>query len=71
MDMQMPVMDGLAATRSMRALERERGAAATPIVAMTANARSEDMETSHLAGCSDHLSKPFSKQTLLSLIGNY
>jgi PAS domain S-box-containing protein len=71
MDMQMPVMDGLTATRAIRAIERERGAASIPIVALTANARPQDVEMSRNAGCNDHLSKPISKQMLLSVIKEY
>jgi len=71
MDMQMPVMDGVAATRAIRAMELERGAAPVPIVALTANARPEDVKTSHLAGCDAHLSKPISKYKLLSVVEEY
>jgi CheY-like chemotaxis protein/anti-sigma regulatory factor (Ser/Thr protein kinase) len=71
MDMQMPVMDGLTATRAIRAIERERGAAATPIIALTASARPQDVEMSRDAGCNAHLSKPISKQKLLSIIEQY
>ena len=55
MDMQMPVMDGLDATRAIRAVERERGLTPIPIIALTANARREDIERSREAGCSVHL----------------
>jgi signal transduction histidine kinase/CheY-like chemotaxis protein len=71
MDMQMPVMDGLAATRAIRAVERERGADSTPIIALTASARPQDVEMSRNAGCDTHLSKPISKQKLLSVIEQY
>jgi PAS domain S-box-containing protein len=71
MDIQMPVMDGLTATRAIRAIERTRGTVSTPIVALTANAGPQDVETSRHAGCNDHLSKPISKHTLLSLIEEY
>ena len=71
MDIQMPVMDGISATRAIRTLERERGAAALPIIALTANARPRDVEMSHHAGCTDHLSKPISKHKLLSVLGQY
>jgi CheY-like chemotaxis protein len=71
MDMQMPVMDGLTATRAIRAIEQQRGAAAIPIIAITANARSQDIEASGNAGCNVHLSKPISKQKLLSTIVEY
>jgi PAS domain S-box-containing protein len=71
MDMQMPVMDGLTATRAIRALERERGTAAIPIIALTANARPQDVEMSRSAGCNYHLSKPISKHKLLTAIEEY
>jgi CheY-like chemotaxis protein len=71
MDMQMPVMDGLTAVRAIRAIEQERGAAAIPIVALTANARPQAVEASGNAGCNQHLSKPLSKHKLLSTIEEY
>ncbi len=71
MDMQMPVMDGLSATRAIRALEQEKGTAAIPILALTANARPEDVEASRNAGCDVHLSKPISKDKLLCAIEEY
>ena len=54
MDVQMPVMDGLAAARALRA----RDADAPPIVAITANAFGEDRDACLAAGMCDHLSKP-------------
>jgi PAS domain S-box-containing protein len=71
MDMQMPVMDGLTATRAIRAIELKRGTAAIPIIALTANARPQDVEMSGAAGCNHHLSKPISKQKLLGAIEEY
>jgi PAS domain S-box-containing protein len=71
MDMQMPVMDGLTATRAIRAMERARGVTSIPIIALTANARGQDVEISREAGCTAHLSKPISKQKLLSVIEEY
>jgi len=71
MDMQMPVMDGLTATRAIRAIERERGTASIPIIALSANAHSHDVEMSLSTGCNVHASKPISKQKLLHLIGEY
>ena len=68
MDVRMPVMDGLAATRAIRARERQRGTASIPIVALTANASLLDIERSRDAGCNAHLSKPVSKIGLLSTI---
>jgi two-component system, sensor histidine kinase and response regulator len=71
MDMQMPVMDGLTATRAIRELERERGAPSISIVALTADAGFEDIERSAKAGCNAHLTKPISKLALLSAIEKY
>ena len=71
MDIQMPVMDGLAATRAIRAIEQQSGADSIPIVALTANARPQDNEMSRSAGCTAHLCKPISKQSLVSAIEAY
>jgi PAS domain S-box-containing protein len=71
MDMQMPGMDGLAATRAIRTIERTKGRQPTPIVAVTANAMTQDLADSHCAGCDAHLSKPISKEKLLSAIDQY
>jgi CheY-like chemotaxis protein len=68
MDVQMPVMDGLAATLAIRRLEKERGALPIPIIAVTAHGSSQDMERSADAGCNAHLSKPMSKLELLESI---
>jgi CheY-like chemotaxis protein len=71
MDMQMPVMDGLTATRAIRELERVRSSISTPILALTANSSPQDVEMSRQAGCNEHLSKPVSQETLLVSIGKY
>ncbi len=57
MDIRMPVMDGLEATRQIRALERP-DAKSISIIAMTANALEEDRNNSKTAGMNDHLAKP-------------
>ncbi|MBV9766457.1 MAG: PAS domain S-box protein [Acidobacteriaceae bacterium] len=71
MDMQMPGMDGLTATRKIREIERDRNLSPVPIVALTANARKEDVDSSLFAGCNGHLSKPISKQMLIKTIEEY
>jgi CheY-like chemotaxis protein len=68
MDVQMPVMDGLAATRAIRLREQQLGVTPVAIVALTANARPEAIESSQDAGCDAHLSKPISRQKLLAAI---
>jgi len=65
MDVQMPVMDGLAAARAIREMEREQGRRPVPILALTANAGREAVEASRLAGCTAHLSKPVSKAAVV------
>lgn len=71
MDMQMPVLDGLSATREIRRYERELGRPATPIIALTAYALRIEKERSLEAGCTAHLSKPIKKTTLLEAIQRY
>jgi CheY-like chemotaxis protein/HPt (histidine-containing phosphotransfer) domain-containing protein len=68
MDIHMPVMDGLEATRAIRAFESEEARTPTPIIAITADARPEDIESSRLAGCNDHVSKPISRRALMQAI---
>ncbi len=67
MDVRMPKMDGLEATRAIRKLDRP-DAASIPIVAMTANAFDEDRECSHEAGMNDHLAKPFDPDQLYRML---
>ncbi|MEG0752505.1 MAG: transporter substrate-binding domain-containing protein [Angelakisella sp.] len=63
MDIRMPVMDGLEATKVIRALDRA-DAQVIPIIAMTANAYDEDREKSKQAGLSAHLAKPIEPHEL-------
>jgi CheY-like chemotaxis protein len=70
MDVQMPVMDGLTATREIRAMEGARGAA-TPIVAMTANVLPEQIANCLAAGMDDHLGKPISPTKLLEAVARW
>jgi signal transduction histidine kinase/CheY-like chemotaxis protein len=65
MDMQMPVMDGLGATRAIRRLS---GMQTLPIVAMTANAMAADRERCLAAGMNDHIAKPIDPQRLLATL---
>ena len=74
MDVRMPVMDGLTATREIRALDRP-DAKNVPIIAMTANVFDEDVERSLQAGMNAHLSKPIEPEklyeTMARLIAHY
>jgi PAS domain S-box-containing protein len=65
MDMQMPVMDGLAATRRLRESEQAAGRARTPIIMLTANALPEHVAASLAAGADRHLEKPVTLASLL------
>ena len=67
MDIQMPVMDGLEATRRIRSLA-DPSKAGIPIVAMTANAFDEDRQRSLDAGMNDHIGKPIDPEVLRSTL---
>ena len=58
MDIQMPVMDGIAAARAIRAAERDSGRGRIPIIALTANALSHQVEEYLAAGMDGHVAKP-------------
>jgi len=66
MDIKMPKMDGLEATRRIRKIDEK-----IPIIAQTAFAMENDQKMSIEAGCNDYLSKPIRKPKLLSVIKNY
>jgi CheY-like chemotaxis protein len=68
MDMQMPVMDGLTATREIRLHEAAMGLPRTPIVMLTANALPEHIAMADAAGADRHLAKPFDAGELLDLV---
>ena len=68
MDVQMPVMDGIAATQAIRAWERHHAVLPVPILALTANAMSGDVQQCLDAGCTAHVAKPVKKQVLLDAI---
>lgn len=68
MDVQMPVLDGLSATRELRERERESGRPRTPVIAMTANAMSGDREACMAAGMDDYIAKPFRRDQLSSAL---
>ena len=69
MDIMMPGIDGLEATRQIRALDRE-DAATTPIIAVSANAFADDRRLSREAGMDAHLSKPVSSQELIEALAH-
>lgn len=69
MDIMMPGIDGLEATRQIRALDRE-DAATTPIIAVSANAFADDRRLSREAGMNAHLSKPVSSQDLVEALAH-
>jgi len=70
MDVQMPEMDGLEASRTIRAAER-KGGRRLPIVALTANALGGDRERCLEAGMDDYLSKPIRKQELVDVLARW
>jgi signal transduction histidine kinase/DNA-binding response OmpR family regulator len=70
MDVHMPIMDGYEATKNIRAHESER-VRNTPLIAMTANAMSEDRERCLQVGMDDYLSKPIQQQALFDCLSHW
>ena len=70
MDVMMPVMDGLTATKKIRSLERQ-DAKTIPIIAMTANAFREDKEKCLAAGMNAHLAKPIKIENIKRILCEY
>ncbi|MCR5451789.1 MAG: response regulator, partial [Lachnospiraceae bacterium] len=70
MDMRMPEMDGLEATKAIRSTDHS-DAKTIPIIALTANAFDEDVQRSLQAGLNAHLSKPVDPAVLYETLGNY
>ncbi|WP_177565423.1 response regulator [uncultured Phascolarctobacterium sp.] len=70
MDIRMPVMDGLEATRNIRLFDKA-DAKTIPIIAMTANAFDEDVEKSKSAGMNAHLAKPIDPQRLFAVLQEF
>ena len=66
MDIRMPIMDGLEATKRIRLFNFE-----VPIVAVTANAFDSDRKEALNAGCADFISKPLKKEKLLEILDKY
>ncbi len=70
MDVMMPVMDGLEASRTIRSMERS-DAKTIPIIAMTANAFAEDRQSVMEAGMNEHLTKPLDSALLISTVAKF
>ena len=68
MDLQMPVMDGLTATRTIREREAERGLPRTPVVVVSANIMPEQKAASAAAGADEHLGKPVRAEELIATV---
>jgi PAS domain S-box-containing protein len=71
MDRQMPAMDGLTATRTIRTWEKANNRAPTPIIALTASALKGDRESCLAAGCTAYLTKPIKQDVLLQAIRDH
>ena len=70
MDIMMPVMDGLTATETIRAMERP-DARTIPIIAMTANAFEEDAKKCLAAGMNAHLAKPLDIEKVIATVARF
>lgn len=68
MDLEMPDMDGVTATRAIRRAEQAHGVAATPILALTAHALQEYRDQALVAGCDGYIAKPVRMQALLDAV---
>jgi CheY-like chemotaxis protein len=68
MDCQMPVLDGIEATRRLRVHEQGAGLPNVPVVALTANAMPQDRQRCTAAGMDDHLAKPFKHEELAAVL---
>jgi CheY-like chemotaxis protein/HPt (histidine-containing phosphotransfer) domain-containing protein len=71
MDIDMPVLDGIEATKAIRTWEGRHGGARTPIVALSAHAMREAVRASLEAGCIAHVAKPVDRPTLLKTVFRY
>jgi CheY-like chemotaxis protein len=69
MDMRMPVMDGLTATRTMRAEEAASGRPRTPVISVTADTLAEQVAEQRAAGIDLHLAKPIEASALAEALG--
>jgi CheY-like chemotaxis protein len=71
MDLQMPIMGGLAAMRAIREFEKQTGRIATPMLAVSANATDDHVQEAKEAGADDHVAKPIVRETLFEAIARY
>jgi signal transduction histidine kinase/DNA-binding response OmpR family regulator len=71
MDVQMPVLDGLFATRTLRERERAAGTSRIPVIAMTANAMESDRDACLDAGMDDYIAKPFRSAELYAALARW
>ena len=71
MDLQMPIMGGLAAMRAIRAWEKDQGRVPTPMLAVSANATDEHVTEAKEAGADDHVAKPIVRETLFEAIARH
>lgn len=71
MDVEMPVMDGHAATQKIRLWERQQGRRRIPIIAMTANAMAEDRKRCIAIGMDDYVAKPYEMDALATIIDRW
>jgi len=70
MDIQMPVMDGLTATREIRRIERLAGRPAAPIIIVSASCEPGHVEAGRAAGAQRHLGKPVGAQALIEALND-